>query len=102
MKSRIFTVLVLAATACNRPQKSCTFDNNGRHFCIEWRGYTSEELSSMICMGGKIEDGRECSRKGATGYCVVKDEKKHENRDFSYEKTDGATCSSPNVWVPLR
>lgn len=94
--------LLCAVTACNRPQMSCTHDTNGHHYCIEWRGYTSEELSSMICNPGKIEKGRACDRKGAVGYCIVKDEKGHENHDFSYDPSTGAPmCSSPNVWVPL-
>jgi len=100
-KSYATIALLLAATACNRPQKSCTFDNNGHHFCIEWRGYTAQELSSMVC-GGKIEEGRACDRKGAIGYCIVKDEKGHENHDFSYDQAHGpSSCPSPYVWVPL-
>ena len=100
MRLGAILVLSVSALACDRPQKSCTTQNNGHQFCVEWRGYSSSELTTMICTNGKIENGA-CSHEGALGYCVVKDGK-HENRDFEYGQAhDPSSCPPPYVWVPL-
>ena len=94
----------IATASCNRPQKSCKFENNGATYCIEWRGYTAAELTTMTCFG-RMEDHRSCPRENAVGYCVVKDAR-HENHDFFYDRSTSeaklrADCS-PYEFVSLR